>query len=80
MMQVHQTNVNLEYDREFDYLYIFVGEPSAAETEAIAEGVYIRRSPIDERIVGAIIEDYSKKSKDLIIQLLPFKISEEILP
>lgn len=69
MMQVHQ--VKVEYDKEYDVLYLLVGNPTPAEAEPLMEDVYIRRDIYSERVAGAIIEHYSEKDKDCLSKILP---------
>lgn len=69
MIQAPQ--VNVEYDRKFDILYLIVGEPTAAEAEFLVDGIYIRREAFTERIAGAIIENYSGKNVKCLSEILP---------
>jgi uncharacterized protein YuzE len=65
--------VNIEYDPEYDVLYILVGEP-AAEAEPLAEGVYIRRDLFSDRIAGVVIANYSKKDMKCLSKILPMDL------
>lgn len=74
MIQAPQ--VETEYDKEFDILYILVGKPTFAEAESIIEDVYIRRDMRSEKIAGAIIENYSTKNKTILSEILPLKLGK----
>lgn len=74
MIQVPQ--VETEYDKEFDILYILVGKPTFAEAESIIEDVYIRRDMHSEKIAGAIIENYSTKNRTILSEILPLKLGQ----
>lgn len=63
--------VGTEYDKEYYILYILIGDPAAAESEAPAEGVYVRRDMFSDRIVGAVIEKYSQKDIKCLSEILP---------
>lgn len=70
MMQVHH-QIEVEYNSRFDILYLLVDEPTAAYSDSIAKGVYIRRDMFTERLAGAVIEEYSKKNKECLSEILP---------
>lgn len=69
-------NVCAEYDSKHDIMYLIVGEPAVSDAESIAKGVYIRRDMLTERISGVIIEDYSKKNRECLSQILPMGLSD----
>lgn len=69
MTQVPQ--VSVEYDSEYDILYLIVGDPAISEAEGLMRGVYIRRNMLTDQITGAIIEGYSKKCKECLYEILP---------
>lgn len=66
-----QKQIEVEYDKEFDMLYLLVGPPTAAEAESLMKDVYIRRDAFNDRIAGVIIERYSKKDEKCLSQILP---------
>ncbi|MHB8577780.1 MAG: hypothetical protein ACYDCQ_20910, partial [Dehalococcoidia bacterium] len=49
--------VRATYDHDDDLLSVVVGEPSAAITESIENGLYIRIDPDSEKIVGFEVYD-----------------------
>lgn len=69
-----QPQIEVEYNSRFDILYLLVGEPTAAYSDSIAKGVYIRRDMFTERIAGAVIEEYSKKDRNCLSQILPIEL------
>lgn len=74
MIPVQQ--VKLEYDINYDVLYMLVGHPTPAEAEPLIDGVYIRRDVYSERIAGAIIEHYSEKDRNCLLRILPKSLGE----
>jgi len=74
MMPVRR--VKVEYDKEYDILYLLVGHPVSAEAEPLVEDVYIRRDVHSERIAGVIIEHYSEKDRSCLSKILPLELGE----
>lgn len=74
MIQAQQ--VKVEYDEEYDILYMVIDKPTFAEAESLVEDVYIRRDVHSDRIAGAIIENYSNKQKMCLSEVLPLKLGE----
>jgi uncharacterized protein YuzE len=71
-----KTQVQVEYDSEYDILYLIVGEPTASDAEWIEEDVYIRKDMNTRRIAGIIIEDYSKKNMEHLSKILPMGLGK----
>jgi hypothetical protein len=69
-------NVYTEYDSKYDIMYLIVGDPAVSDAEYISKGVYIRRDMVTERISGVIIEDYSKKNRECLSQILPMGLGD----
>lgn len=67
-----------QYDADHDVLYISIGDPvpSYSDEDSI-KGVFIRRAFEDNRVTGATIIDYSKRNKQVLMGVLPFKINLE---
>lgn len=61
-----------KYDEKHDVLHLFFSRVMPGDDEEIYPGVFVRRSETDERISGVVIFDYSKRSKRLLEELLPF--------
>ncbi|MFH1383398.1 MAG: hypothetical protein ABIH47_00345 [Candidatus Omnitrophota bacterium] len=74
MMPVRQ--IKVEYDKEYDILYMLVDKPAFAEAELLIEDVYIRRDVFSEKINGAIIERYSEKDRNCLLKILPSGLGE----
>lgn len=68
--------VKVEYDKDYDILYLIVGHPTPAEAEPLIDGVYIRRDVYSERIAGAIIEHYSEKDRNCLYKILPLGLGD----
>lgn len=68
--------VKVEYDKDYDILYLIVGHPTPAEAEPLIDGVYIRRDVYSERIAGAIIEHYSEKDRNCLSKILPLGLGD----
>lgn len=64
----------VNYDSDYDILYLYVGEPVSSYAEEPAPGVYVRYSNGDDRVSGAVIHDYRKRDRDLLDKMLPFKV------
>ncbi len=54
-------NLNWEYDKEADVLYISVGEPRPAEGIDIGEGVIVRIDPKTKEVVGLTIINFARR-------------------
>jgi hypothetical protein len=72
--------IELLYDERHDILYIEISPPTGATSEPIIEGIYLRREVKTEKIASVIIERYSKRDKNMLIDLLPIKLDKEMLP
>jgi len=55
------TTINYDYDEDEDILYISVGKPAPAITEEKEEGILIRRSIKNNKIIGITILDYKDR-------------------
>lgn len=69
-------DVKVEYDKDYDILYLIVGAPVVAEAEPLIEGVYVRRDVFTERVAGAIIENYSEQNLNCLSKVLPIGLGE----
>ena len=54
-------NLNWEYDKEADVLYISVGEPRPAEGIDIGEGVIVRIDPKTKEVVSLTIINFARR-------------------
>ncbi len=54
-------NLNWEYDKEADVLYISVGEPRPAEGIDIGKGVIVRIDPKTKEVVGLTIINFARR-------------------
>jgi hypothetical protein len=76
---IRKSEVRANYDEESDVMYLDVGEPEPSYADGVESGVYVRRGMFDERITGAIIEGFSKKSKKHLASILPRMFSKYLI-
>lgn len=74
---IDYNNTTLRYDEKFDELQIFF-KFKTSECEGVDHGVYIRKDPLTDCIVGANIEHYSKRNIDELQNLFPFDFKKII--
>lgn len=55
--------INYDYDEDDDILYISIGKPTPAITEEKEEGILLRRSIENNKIIGVTILDYKDRLK-----------------
>lgn len=55
------TKIKYDYDEDEDILYIYVGKPAPAITKEKEEGILIRHSIKNNKIIGVTILDYKYK-------------------
>lgn len=72
MTQLLIPNPYIKYDKNYDILYVYYTPATPAYDDEDFPGVIIRRSMIDERIVGVQIFDYSSHSIEFLRKALPF--------
>lgn len=53
--------LDVDYDPEGDVLYISFGPPQPAVSDEVEPGVYLRRDPDTDEIVGVTVIDFSKR-------------------
>lgn len=61
-----QSNLDWEYDREADVLYISVGKPKEAEGMDIGEGTIARLDPQSGEVVGLTIIGLRQRMTDAL--------------
>lgn len=64
----------MSYDNKHDVLYVSIGKPQPSYCDNDINGVLIRRSIVNNRYSGVTIMDFSRKSKDQLKTIIPFKI------
>jgi len=71
--------MRIYYDKEGDYLTIFVGEPVPNYGEDIAEGITLFKNQETDEVIGIGIQEFSEKTESLkdIKLKLPFFVSFE---
>ncbi|WP_156779667.1 DUF2283 domain-containing protein [Desulforamulus reducens] len=75
MIKRKPNKLQVTYDREYDILYVSVGDPvpSYSDEEGL-KGLYIRRSMDSDKVTGVTIMDYSKRNKISLTKYSPLKI------
>jgi|GEM_PF-6162710 len=66
--------VHLQYDKKYDILYIDIGEPCAAYSDEIDDGIYLRINPKTEKAVGVTIFSYKSKPIEKIAKTIHLPI------
>jgi hypothetical protein len=72
--EVYIRRVSVEYNAKLDALYILMDENATSYIELIAKQVYICRDMFTERVVGAVIMEYSNKNKESLSEILPMDL------
>lgn len=65
-----KTPIRINRDVSGDVLYISFGEPRPSYSEEIGDGVYARYDMLTDELTGITILDFSKRSKDDIVQTI----------
>jgi uncharacterized protein YuzE len=61
-MAQQEIEIRFRYDAKNDVFYGSLGEPREAISEEIGDGVFVRRHPETDEIVGLTILDFAKRS------------------
>lgn len=73
-MNVRKNRITVDYDREHDVLYVSLGKPKPSYCDDDIEGVLIRRTMDTNRLSGVTIMDFSRKTRDQLKRIIPFKV------
>lgn len=77
MMQEHIKDKQTKYDSHHDILHIFLKPSRLIYDDEVYPGVIIRRSEIDDDVVGLRIIDFSKRSPQELTKMFPqYNLSE----
>lgn len=68
------------YDDEGDVLYAFYGKPASSIYEAVGSGVYLRRDPDTNEIIGFMILNYASRHSLGKLPRIPHFEKSEIPP
>ncbi|MBX6396520.1 MAG: DUF2283 domain-containing protein [Alicyclobacillaceae bacterium] len=71
MIRVHIREDQVRYDADHDVLHVYFPPLDLADDEEDFPGIIIRRSVHDDRIIGLVIMDYSKRDKKFLEAVLP---------
>jgi uncharacterized protein YuzE len=56
--------MSLKYDKPHDILYIDIGNPCAAYSDEIDDGVYLRINPVNQVPVGLTIFSFKRRQRN----------------
>lgn len=70
----HLNNINYNYDRDHDVLYLYIGKQSLSYADEPYPGIYIKYSDDTDKLTGAVIMDYTKQDINLLNKVLPIDI------
>jgi len=73
-MSVRNIKLTLNYDSDHDVMYVSIGQPKPSYCDNDVDGILIRRSADSNRLSGVTIMDFSKRDKELLKAVIPFKI------
>ncbi len=74
-MNARRRKLTLNYDENHDVLYVSLGTPKPSYCDNDIDGVLIRRSIKSNRLSGLTIMDFSKKNKEQLKRIIPYKIN-----
>lgn len=72
--------MTFSYDEEGDVLYAFYGNPVTSIYEAVGRGVYLRRDPHTDEIIGFMVLNYASRSRVGKLPSIPHFEKSEIPP
>jgi uncharacterized protein YuzE len=56
-------SLSFQYDLDADVMYFTMGTPREAISEEVADGVFKRRDPQSDEVVGVTITDFAKRNE-----------------
>ena len=76
------TRFRISYDKGAGVLYISLGEPKSAVTEAFPQGILVRTDRVSKEFVGVTVFDFSDENKAAYEEVLKksHRIPEALLP
>ena len=66
--------IRIGYDREGDILEMFFGGPAPSIADEVEEGIFVGRSPDDNRVVNITILTFTKRFKGLELLDVPLEM------
>jgi hypothetical protein len=63
--------IRIGYDCEGDILEMFFGDPASSIADEVEEGIFVGRSPDDNRVVNITILTFTKRFKGLELLDVP---------
>jgi len=68
-------SVRSTYDRRKDILYVVTGVPAPATYEENVPGILIRRRDDDNKVIGAVVVGFSRRSSQELQRAVPLRIN-----
>lgn len=66
------SNLMLNYDKNYDILYVSIGFPVPSYVTEDIDGILIRHSLVGDKLSGVTILDFSQKTKNQLYDAIPF--------
>lgn len=63
-------DMSVTYDLQNDVLYLSYGKPREAISEETEDGVWVRRDPYSDEIVGCTVPDFRRRFKQPGVSLI----------
>ena len=63
-------DMSVTYDLRNDVLYLSYGKPREAISEETEDGVWVRRDPYSDEIVGCTVPDFRRRFKQPGVSLI----------
>lgn len=73
-MNARKKRITVNYDKDHDVLYVAIGNPKPSYCDDDIEGVLIRRAMDSNRLSGVTIMDFSRKTREQLQRIIPFKV------
>lgn len=70
---------SINYDNEYDILYVFTTTPKIAYEDEIQPGIFLRLDDNTDEVIGATITGYKTINKNLLDNIIPFSIDHQYI-
>ena len=78
-LQIQSDKLIYRYSKKFDILDVYFIDKVKAISDEISDGVYEHFDIETDNFVGVSIEDYKKRNKEYLQNILPIKLSFEYI-
>jgi uncharacterized protein YuzE len=78
-MAKQEIEFTMKYDPTADVLYCSFGEPRAAVSEEVEDGIVLRKDPETEQLVGMTVIDFARRFAERPNTSLSFPINAALL-